>query len=431
MRDQESDLPTGTVQEFHIEPYANRDLVRKRARDINGGRHRITQVSDRYPVHLTHGEDFFGPSQRKSRRRCILRGKAAQPIPPDGRGLLDIALWTSRNAALLLDSELICVGEGRAQITLEPGYYFVEVQTKNSFPILVHIKPGERTSVVFQAYAPNITSGRKGGHYEAGKFEYLRHPPGHTMPILLILLSPIILTIAQCFPILSLLGIDWDTASDSYLAAIGLVLFLINLGIMVNVFSPLLQRRDKKIRRTFYRRTVPISAYPWGSSETSTAFLVQNHFEPRLQSTSECAVEIDFFLDRHLATVPLDTSAASFAFCAPLALSTAKPPRITINGQPQPATWGRWRYLLSPGRNDIAITIEGEPDNCPLPITVPELTSLTRYFTIDVKPGETAMALATASTYVTYLRDEEEVSFFQPRLWIDYPTKLELEKAAP
>lgn len=125
-------------------------------------------------------------------------------------------------------------------------------------------------------------------------------------------------------------------------------------------------------------------------------------------------IDIDLECGRHLWIRRSKSSNGSF-----LARAWTKPPRVEIDGVPQPSGWGHWRYAVGPGPHRVAVAVDGRPLN----LTVPEHHTgepgAREAVDVTARPGAATRLRAEAHVFAIWRAGSGRVESYQPRLRID------------
>ena len=301
-----------------------------------------------------------------------------------------------------------------AYILLPVGRHLVEAQEISTVdPVVVEIKPGAVTTLQYASESthPIVTF----SHASPG-IPLLMKPP--YIPPKLPLLGAV-----GAVGVSAAVGL-WMATSDLFL---GLIAFLAIMAALYAAWKPVeVWARSKAWEELNYLRQLRAEgpqAYPWGSPSTSQKpHLVGNQPVELPPFASGCgALALHAVCYRHRAAPPGLRETLEDSLGRPerfLATLMTKPPRIWVDGEEMPATWGAWWYPLPAGEHTLTVEVDGQAaqtytdDGSPSP----DLTKR-REIAFTVTENEAVALSAEAHTY--FIKRPSSFDFFQPRLWVE------------
>ncbi|QSB04933.1 hypothetical protein [Natronoglycomyces albus] len=398
MRDQHNDLPLPPEK---IRPggrksvnkwYSDRDHVRRFAPHYSPISNEIIALSTTLSAAVT------GPDELAKDRSSRLEPDTSNR---ERDAVLDVILLPSSGLPLLLvNGEVVSLGRGRAEVILPAGRHVVEVQDNHSHSIVVDLKSGCREFI--------------GYRYDSDDESVLGRSPSLDEAI-----PPS--TWHARFRYWAAIGVLVSLIGSAVTGVIGhsLAVYLLGLAgalalvVGLEVLGSWAMNRSKPALHAAWERPAP-QPFPWGTVDSQApVFLGGDHQGPK----NTPGVIIDFHLDRHVATVPFHK------FVPPrwdeLAAQSALPPQLWIDGTPKPASWGRWWYPLTPGEHQIQVVVDGRPG--------PDVDTdqddaedvISRFETVTVPVDGCASLSVRGSVYFVRKIASEEMTHFQPRLWIE------------
>lgn len=333
--------------------------------------------------------------------RAVFREPGATLRPGPGEGVLSVAVDAEETAPVIaVDGRPVAAGAGQLDLVLPAGAHSVEVQSaRTAGPVVVRI---DQEAVRRVGYYEDPAT----GHRVLGDFPEALERVGDN--------SGCLVWLAQAA---LAVGVVWAlVAAFVQRSAAVAVAAAAATALTAAVVLPL----SRKAKRTYRRKRaeqlrLPSRAsepHPWGAGGDSDAIL-RGGADPGVPP-GRAAIDLDLECARHLRIGRRKAASGGF-----LARAWTPPPRVEIDGTARPASWGRWRYAVTPGPHRVSVTVDGRALNVTVPVRHDGAATECGDIEVTAPPGSVVPLRADADVFAVWRARTGQVETRTPTLRLE------------
>ena len=305
------------------------------------------------------GHHYEAATLRFDDAETCRKGRSPQERPGPGRALLDVFVCTNSRAdgagVLLLDGEPIAAGDGRYQVSIEPGRHRLEVQGYDASTTEFDAAAGERACFT----TGHSVAVRRQPEYRTELYRI--RDSGGFMPVLSARSANTsgigcLLAVAG-IPLIAVAAILASFASGaaetviSAIAYVGVAALVIGCAMGI-VTTRRFHKRANAIRMPVARTPRPL---PGGFTGRAVAFPSPGDVRDWDRESRGRGVLLVFDLFLYRLTRHPGKPAEYAGSGEALAFAHADGLRLSIDGAPAPCDWASWLYELEPGEHRFAV----------------------------------------------------------------------------